>query len=48
MLICTSYNIAGVEVVITILFRININKITESTMGNSQITDSFVVIGHDQ
>jgi hypothetical protein len=48
MLICTLYNIAGIEVVIVILFRIDVNKIIELIMRNSQITDSFVVIGFDQ
>ena len=48
MLICTSYDIAGIEVVITIPFGININKIIESTIRNSQITNSFVVVGHGQ
>ena len=48
MLICNLYNIVGIEVVITILFGIDINKITELTIRNSQITDSFMVVGYSQ
>ena len=48
MLICTSCNITGVEVVIAIPFEIDASKITESITGNSQITNSFVVVEHGQ
>ena len=44
MLICTSYDIAGIEVVITIPFGININKIIESTTYFQQKRTKFDII----